>query len=249
VADDVGSTERFGARAPAYATHRPSYPAEAIDAALAGLGDPRELTIADIGAGTGISARLFADRGAAVLAIEPNAAMRAAAAEHPGVSWRAGIAERTGLRDAGADLVVACQAFHWFATPAAMREFARVARRRVAILQYERHERDAFTKAYGDIVRAYARDDTEARRRAALATFAAFPAARVTRSEFSSVQELGLEGMLGRAASSSYLPDAGTQSEALRRDLRSVFALYQRDGRVGIAMVTYVLVADLVDRS
>ncbi len=34
-----------------------------IDAALGGLGDPRRLTVADVGAGTGISARLFAERG------------------------------------------------------------------------------------------------------------------------------------------------------------------------------------------
>ena len=105
----------------------------------------RDVVVADVGAGTGISSRMFAARGAAVIAIEPNAAMRAAAGEHPRVRWRDGTAERTGLADRSVDVVVACQAFHWFATPAAMSEFVRIARRRAAILQYERDERDAYS--------------------------------------------------------------------------------------------------------
>src|SRR5579863_5521770 len=158
----MDSTKRFGSRASAYAAFRPTYPPAAVDAALAGLGDPRRLTVADVGAGTGISARLFAERGAKVVAIEPNAKMRGNAEPHPSVEWRDGSAERTGLDDASVDAVIACQAFHWFATPAAMSEFRRIARKRAVLLQYERNELDAFTAAYGDLVRSYAMDDTEA---------------------------------------------------------------------------------------
>jgi len=244
--DETRSTERFGSRASAYASYRPPYPADAIDAVLADLGDPRKLVVADVGAGTGISSRLFADRGAAVVAVEPNAAMRNAAKEHPRVRWCDGTADRTGLAARSADVVVACQAFHWFATPPAMREFARIARRRAAILQYERDEGDAFTQAYGRIVRAYARDDTEARRLAALATFERFPNARVTRSEFASKHVLSLEAVFGRAASSSYLPDSGSEFEALRRDLQAAFERHQQGGTVVLAMATFVLVAEFV---
>ena len=243
--DGRRSTERFGSRASAYAAHRPAYPSAAIDAVLAGLGNPHDLVVADIGAGTGISARLFADRGAAVIAIEPNAAMRAAASPHPRVEWRDGTAERTGLDGASVDLAVACQAFHWFATPAAMRELARVARRRVAVVRYERDERDAFTQAYGDVVRAYATDDTEALRASALETFARFPHGRVTRSEHALRQRLALDGLIGRASSASYLPDAGPLRDALQRDLSAAFERYAHDGSVELAMATVVLVADL----
>lgn len=238
------STERFGARAEAYAAFRPTYPPGAIDAALDGLGDPEFLTIADVGAGTGISARLFAERGASVIAIEPNAKMRAAAEPHPLVTWRDGTGEHTGHDDASVDAIVACQALHWFATPQALREFRRVARRRAVVLQYERDERDEFTRAYGEIVRAYATDDTEALRRRALDVFAAFPGVRVTQSEHGSRQRLDCEALLGRASSSSYLPSSGPQAESLRRDLRALFDRYARDGHVDLAMVTYVLVAD-----
>ncbi|HLX25624.1 MAG TPA: class I SAM-dependent methyltransferase [Candidatus Cybelea sp.] len=246
MSDQVQSTERFGDRAQAYATYRPSYPDEAIDAVLEGMGNPVNLEIADIGAGTGISSRLFADRGAHVIAIEPNAEMRAAATDHPRVDWEPGTGEDTGLPDLGVDIIVACQAFHWFATPLAMNEWRRVARRRAAVLQYERDERDPFTKAYGDIVRAHARDDTESMRMQALATFAHFPKARITRSAFSSRQTLDLDGVLGRAASSSYLPNVGPESDALRTALEAAFERFEQDGKVTIATVTFVLVADLV---
>lgn len=239
------SVSRFADRAQSYAAFRPSYPPEAIDAVLAGLGDPSALTIADVGAGTGISSRLFARRGATVVAIEPNSRMRSQAEPHSNVRWSEGTAQHTGLPDASVDLVVACQAFHWFATIEVMREFARIARRRVAILQYERDERDAFTQAYGDVVRAYATDDTESLRERALAAFARFPQSRLSRREAFSVQEMDRAALLGRAASSSYLPASGARADALRRELNELFDSYAAGGRATLHMVTHVSIADL----
>jgi len=240
----MDSTTRFGSRASAYAAFRPSYPPEAIDVVLEGLRDPRAVTIADVGAGTGISSRLFAERGAAVIAIEPNARMRAAAERHLRVRWCEGTAERTGLADASVDAVVACQAFHWFATRTVMQEFRRVARRRAALMQYERDEGDSFTAACGDIVRAYATDDTEAMRARGLAVFAEFPNARVTRKSFAAAQRLDSEALLGRAASSSYLPSSGAAADSLRSDLRALFDRHHRGGWVELVTVTFVLIAD-----
>lgn len=240
----MNSTSRFGTKAKAYAAFRPSYPSSAIDAVLQGLGPPRELTIADIGAGTGISARLFAQRGARVIAIEPNAKMRDAAEPHERVEWRDGTGERTQLDDCSVDVAVACQAFHWFATAEALAELRRIARRRVAILQYERDERDAFTRAYGELVRAYATDDTEALRAAALEVFAGFPNARVHRSEHPSVQRLDGDSLLGRASSASYLPSSGPAADRMRNELAGLFDRHERSGYVELAMTTYAIVAD-----
>lgn len=246
--DKHDSLRRFGSRARSYAAHRPAYPPEAVDAALRGLGDPAALTVADIGAGTGISSRLFAQRVAKVIAVEPNEHMRAQAEPAANIEWREGSAQQTGLPDKSVDHVVICQAFHWFATPEAMRELARIARRRVALLQYERDERDGFTKAYGDIVRAYATDDTEALRARGLEVFVQFPGARIERVGVDFGQPLDREGVLGRAASSSYLPASGERAEALQRDLHALFDEHHRDGEVTMRMIAHVLTADLHER-
>jgi SAM-dependent methyltransferase len=237
-------TQRFGDRADAYAAHRPGYPPEAIDAVLAGLGDPRALTIADLGAGTGISSRLLAERGAKVIAVEPNAKMRGAAGLDAGIEWRDGTGEATGLPNAAVDIAAAFQAFHWFATPAGLAEMRRIAKRRAALVQYERDARDPFTSAYGDIVEKYALDDTEERRAAAMRTFVAFPAARIARAEVPSTQRVNREGLLGRAASSSYLPQSGTAHKAMVADLLALFVLCAVDGFVAFAMTTFVITAD-----
>jgi len=244
MAQEKLSTERFGDRAVAYAAYRPTYPSEAIDTVLDGLGDPASLVVADIGSGTGISSRMFAERGAFVIGIEPNAEMRSHARVSENVEYREGTGEATGLANGSVDIAVACQAFHWFATPAALQEFRRIARLRVALLQYERDVRNAFTKAYGDVVRAHATDDTEQRRMRALAVFSNFPDARVVRHAFSGSQELDLDGVIGRAASSSYLANTGPDSVALRRDLRKIFEQHEESGHVELAMVCFAITAD-----
>ena len=113
-------------RAQDYARYRPSYPEGAIAAILADLGDPQELVVADIGAGTGISSRLLGDRGPRVIALEPNAAMGEAAEPHPQVSFQPGTAEQTGLVDQSIHVITCCQAFHWFNAPLALAEFSRI---------------------------------------------------------------------------------------------------------------------------
>ncbi|MBV9263742.1 MAG: methyltransferase domain-containing protein, partial [Candidatus Eremiobacteraeota bacterium] len=155
-----------------------------------------------------------------------------------------GTAGDTALPDASVDLVVACQAFHWFATPATMREFRRVARRRVAMLQYERDESDAFTKAYGEIVRAYATDDTEALRARALEIFRAFPHARISAGRVHSEQSLDRHALLGRVASASYLPTQGSAADALRAEIEALFERHRDGDRVNLMMLTHVLCAD-----
>lgn len=234
---------RFTTRVSAYSKYRPSYPSEAIDALLKGIATP--VRAADLGAGTGISSRLLAERGVDVTAIEPNDAMRAEARPHPLVRWVKGTAERTGLKDGSVDLVAAFQAFHWFDAARAFAEMKRVARTRAAIVQYERDEADGFSGAYGDAVRAFAVDTTEARRLHALAEFRAFPRARVSERRFASSQTLDEDQLLGRAASASYLPQTGDAGHALRATLRDLFREYERGGCVEMKMTVFVLTVDL----
>jgi SAM-dependent methyltransferase len=145
-------------RAQDYARYRPSYPEGAIAAILADLGDPQELVVADIGAGTGISSRLLGDRGPRVIALEPNAAMGEAAEPHPQVSFQPGTAEQTGLVDQSIHVITCCQAFHWFNAPLALAEFSRILQPggRVALLWNDWDLDAPSTEAYHQMIRAAA---------------------------------------------------------------------------------------------
>jgi SAM-dependent methyltransferase len=244
----VSFTERFADRAGDYVVGRPSYPAAALDALFDGLGDASGVFAADLGAGTGISARLLAERGAQVIAIEPNQAMRAAAEPHARVEWRAGTAESTGLTESSVDLVTAFQAFHWFDHDKALREMVRILRPagRAAVISYERDERDPFTAGYGELVRAYALDDTERRRAEGPEVFAAFEGWH-TRRRVELRHELlqDVEGVLARTRSSSYLPKTGPTADELHAAVRALFARHAHDGRVVMAMRTIVATGDV----
>jgi ubiquinone/menaquinone biosynthesis C-methylase UbiE len=216
-----------------------------FDVMFQGFDDPATLSVADIGAGTGISTALLAQRVAAVHAVEPNAAMRSHAEHLPNVSWHDATAEQTGLLDACVDIAAAFQAFHWFDARRAFAEFSRIARRRIALVQYERDEHSAFAKAYGEIVRRYATDDTEALRLRALERFAQLAGRRLRRVDVPFAQTLTLASLLGRLNSSSYLPSAGPEAAALRREIEELFAKTERGGSVHLAMHIYVLTAEL----
>lgn len=240
-------TERFTERATAYATGRPSYPPEAIDAILEGLGDPAALAVADLGAGTGISSRAIAERGPRVLAIEPNAAMRANAALDPRITWIDGTAEATNLPAASVDVVAAFQAWHWVDHPAGVVEARRILRPggRLAAVYNERDERDPFTAGWGDVVREFATEPTEKLRADALSAFAAIAPERTRRFEFGNTQRVDRAGMHKRVASTSYLPHDGPASEAKNRAFDALFDAHASDGFATIHLVTRVVRVDL----
>lgn len=238
------ATQRFSGRAGAYRTHRPGYPPQVFEALFDGLGDPRGLVVADIGAGTGISTSLLAARVSHVFAVEPNADMRAQAAPERNVTWLDGTGENTGLDDKSVDVAAAFQAYHWFDHQTAFDEFMRIARKRIALVQYERDELEGFTAAYTRAIRPHMLDDTEALRLRTLEKFASMCGERVQRAVFPSGQVLTLEGLLGRLASTSYLPRYGDRADALRAEVREVFAQFERDGIVEMAMSVFVLAVD-----
>src|SRR5207249_1176844 len=125
-------TGRFTGLADSYAKYRPGYPIAAIDFVVRRCRLAKDFILVDVGCGTGISSRLFAERHLCVIGLEPNAEMRTAAkagpvsANCPRPTYRDGRAEATGLPDQSADAVLAAQAFHWFEPETALREFHRI---------------------------------------------------------------------------------------------------------------------------
>jgi SAM-dependent methyltransferase len=218
--------QRFSNRADDYAKYRPSYPAAAIDQILSDLEQP---TAADVGAGTGISARLLAERGVNVWAIEPNAAMVAAAQPHPLVEFRQGTAEQTGLDSRSVDLITCCQAFHWFEPIATLSEFHRILKPggRLALMWNERDETDEFTREHNAIISRAADhqffDSPDRKSAVPLEESSLFQNFRVYSFPYS--RPLNLEGMIGLALSSSYIPKEGEAHDQMMAEFRS---LYQR---------------------
>ena len=226
-------TGRFSDRAQDYAKFRPDYPGAAIDALLRGLAGPAEPTAADVGAGTGILSALVAARGVRVLAIEPNAAMRAAAVPHALISWRDGTAEATGLPAASVELVMCAQAFHWFRQRDAIAEFHRILRPggRLAIMWNNRDPDDTLTRSYIEAIRAVNGEHPIERRAFEPAVVDADGLFTPPRLEsFAHSQELDLAGLIGRATSASYVPRAGPAFAALGERLTALFERH-RDAR------------------
>ena len=114
----------FGATAADYDAWRPGYPEDALRWLL-GEGP---LEVADVGAGTGRLAALVAGLGHAVVAVEPDAGMRAVAEAALTGPVLAGAAEALPLPDASLDAVLAGQAWHWFDAARTVPELTRVLR-------------------------------------------------------------------------------------------------------------------------
>jgi SAM-dependent methyltransferase len=241
---DFDPTGRFTDRAGDYAKYRPDYPAAAITAVLAGLGDPSRLEAADVGAGTGISSRLLAARGVRVMAVEPNRAMRDAAAPDPRVTWRDGTGEATGLDDGSVDLVVVAQAFHWFRQHEAVREFHRILRPhgRLAVMWNSRDSRDPLTRGFIEAIHDVQGEHPAERREidaGVLESAGGFePPELLT---FDHHQDLDREAFLGRATSASYVPKQGEGAARLMEALASLHARHlDAHGLVRMRYVTKV---------
>jgi SAM-dependent methyltransferase len=101
--------EGFGADAGRYDRARPSYPAALIGRIVA-ASPGRD--VLDAGCGTGISSRLLAAAGCAVLGVDPDPRM-AAAARQAGTAAEVARFEEWDPAGRSFDLVTAAQAWHW----------------------------------------------------------------------------------------------------------------------------------------
>lgn len=151
---NLNPLNRFSDKAENYTKYRPNYPEAAIDKILENLTLSKQIVAADIGAGTGISARQLASRGVKVIAIEPNQAMIEAAEKHQNIQWKQGTAEDTNLPENSVDVITCFQAFHWFKPEPTLLEFKRILKPQgtLAIAFQDLNRNDEFTSIYSQLV-------------------------------------------------------------------------------------------------
>lgn len=249
------ATERFSSRVEAYIKYRPHYPEEIIPALQKLTGLRPSHTIADIGSGTGFSAKLFLQNGNPVYGVEPNEAMRAAGEEYL-VAYQnfrsiTGTAEATTLPNESVDFILAGQAFHWFKHDEAYREFKRILRPGgwVIVMWNDRQtDTTPFLVEYEKLLLDFGTDYTIVNHRNfelrsspdsnithsnATRTRDFFHGNTIHELEFENIQYFDFEGVKGRLLSSSYVPDADDPScEPMLARLKEIFDRYAINGTI-----------------
>jgi len=250
---DKNPTGRFSGLADVYAQSRPSYPDEALDFIVAHCGLKPGDTMVDVGCGTGISTRLFAQRNLQLIGIEPNDDMRAKAESDRSTFTHApaylkATAEQTGLNPHSANIVLCAQAFHWFNQKICLAEFNRILKipGYIALMWNERDEADPFTKTYGDVLREWpeTRSVEVPRRRAGQALLESELFKDKKRYNFYNEQVVDETGMLGRAFSASYAPREGAERQKAETALKEVFGQFADNGQVIFRYETSVYIGN-----
>lgn len=246
------ATARFTGRVADYVRARPGYPAQLAARLAAVCGWQGAVTIADVGSGTGLLARVFLDAGHRVIGVEPNDEMRAAGdvllGAHRHFSSAGGRAEATGLAAASIDLVSAGQAFHWFDRRHARAEFARILRPggHVALVWNDRSlDATPFLRGYEALLVAHCPEYLEVVHRnvdeAVLAEFfaPAVPSSFVLENR----QVFDWEGLVARHQSSSFVPREDRTGHMAA--LRVLWERHQREGCVTFEYDVRVTVGSL----
>ena len=245
----MNTVQRFSNRVENYVKFRPGYPPEVLQLFRDEMNLRPDSVIADIGSGTGISAKLFLENGNEVFGVEPNDAMRWAAENVlSGYSkFRSvnGTAENTTLDESSLDFVIAAQAFHWFKPEETHGEFKRILKDGgyIALIWNERQlDATPFLREYEHFLLRFANDYTKVRHENINEEkLFDFFGCKFQRASFLNSQIFDFDGLRGRALSSSYMPSESDQVyPALIEELHALFAKHAENGKIKVSYDTNV---------
>ncbi len=250
----ANTVERFSNRVENYVKYRPTYPPEVLQLFRDAMNLQTDSTVADIGAGTGISSKIFLENGNRVFAVEPNAAMREAAKvflkDYPNFKIVSGTSENTTLEDNSIDFVVAAQAFHWFKQAETKKEFKRILKNggSVALIWNERQlDSTAFLKDYEQHLIEFGTDYAAIRHdNITKETLRKFFQTDFQEAVFQNRQTVDFDGLKGRMLSASYVPaPENPRFPAMLKNLETLFAEHAENDRIEILYDTKVFYGQL----
>lgn len=210
--------------------------------------------VADIGAGTGISARLFLENGNPVFGVEPNAAMRNAAEnfliDFPNFESVDGTAENTNLEDGAIDFIVAAQAFHWFDETKTRAEFKRILKAGgYVVLMWNERQLDttAFLQDYENLLIEFGTDYAQVRHEnITKETLQKFFQTDFEQAVFQNEQTVDFDGLKGRMLSSSYIPsEENPRFLEMIKNLELLFAEHKENSKIDILYNTNIFYGQL----
>jgi ubiquinone/menaquinone biosynthesis C-methylase UbiE len=133
--DLTGNIERFTGFADCYDAYRPTPPSVIADILTQLAQSSKPGLVVDLGSGTGLSTRIWANHAYGVIGVEPSADMRLEAEKrtdelcpNSNISYREGLSSKTGLPDRCVDIVTCSQSLHWMEPGSTFAEAARILR-------------------------------------------------------------------------------------------------------------------------
>lgn len=246
---------RFSDRVEDYVAYRPGYPSDAIDFICNEVKLSDNAVVADVGAGTGISAIYFADRGYKVYGIEPDEAMRRASKAYIKSNFLPlyGTDVAIPLPEHSVDMVITAQAFHWFDITDFRKECIRILQPegKLCIMWNDRDESDALQKEYTQIIDKYNVDYYKVHHHRISDDIIEeffFPSECIKKS-FAYEQKFDEEGLIGRLASCSYMPSrTDSNFPDVINAAKELFNKFQCEGFITFAYHTRIYIGKLNSR-
>lgn len=251
--------KRFSNRVENYVKYRPGYPAEMFAYLIKQKVLKSDSVIADIGSGTGISAKLFLDNGNMVYGVEPNNEMRKAAeklySRQKNFKSIVGTAEATTLKSKSIDIIIAAQAFHWFKPEEFKKEIIRVLKPGgvVLLIWNERlTDETEFLIEYENLLHNFSVDYKDVNHKnitnKEIRNYVLSVVDNKSFNEafFRNHQEFGFDGLKGRLLSSSYVPtEEQPNYNDMLVELKRIFDTFSKDSIVRFEYTTNIFYGQL----